>query len=137
MRVQLHWDDNAETIVRWEFSGVVGMIDYLIPVNETAGMGIMAGGRADVIVHLGWKLPLPNRPLPEIRKPLQAARHYGLGYTVLVVKNPLARWIINAGLLNTDAIREACHIVPSLAAARAHLTARRREDPPPGINMGG
>lgn len=136
MQVHLHWDDDAETIVRWEFDGVIGMTDYMIPVNETAGMGIMAGGRADVIVNIGWKMPLPNRPLPQIKKPLQAARHYGLGYTVMVVKNPLARWIINTGLLDSDEMREACYVVTSLHAARDRLAALRRDDPPPGIEMG-
>ena len=40
MNVRCLWDDTDETIVRWEFDGFVGLVNYMIAVNETAAMGI-------------------------------------------------------------------------------------------------
>ncbi len=133
MDVTLHWDDDEETIVRWEFTGFMGRVDYIIPVNETAGMGIMAGGRADVIVNMGWKLAFPLRPMPEMKKPILATRSYGLGCVVMVVKNPLARWLIQSRLLDDEEMRQVCAITPSLAAARVKIEQMRASAPPAGM----
>jgi hypothetical protein len=122
MRVDLHWDNPEQTIVRWEFDGWIGIVDYMIPINETAAMGILNDGRADSILNIGMRLPFPNRHPRQLLKPVLAARSYGLGYIVIVTRNPIAIAIIRATFRQTGSeLGQAVHIVGSLAAARERI----------------
>ncbi|MDX2163386.1 MAG: hypothetical protein SF162_18855 [bacterium] len=125
MRVQLQWDNPEETIVRWDFVGWIGILDYIVAINETASMGIRNGGQADTILHMGMKLPFPNRHPRELIKPILASRFYGLGYIVIVTQNPVAVSIIRLmlGRVRTASSPDhaAIHIVGSLAAARQRI----------------
>jgi hypothetical protein len=126
MRVDLHWDDPEQTIVRWEFDGLIGMLDYMMPINETASMGILNSGRADIILNIGMKLPFPNRHPRTLVQPVLAARFYGLGYIVIVTRNPLAAAIIRATFREVSSDSDqAVHIVGSRGAAR-RMIARLR-----------
>lgn len=129
MDIELLWDDDEETIVRWAFHGMVGMIDYMIPINETAARGMMNGGKVDTIVNIGWRIPLPNRPMQELKKPIFAARSYGLGITVLVIKNPITRAVIALTLGRDPELDEAMFVIGSVDAARA-LIHDKRANPP-------
>jgi hypothetical protein len=128
MRVHLQWDDAEQTIVRWEFEGWVGMVNYIIPINDTATMGILHGGRADSILNMGFKLPFPDRHPRELIKPIRASRDYGLGYVVVVTRNPLAIAILRAMFAHDDNAGRALYIVASVVAART-LIARLRAAP--------
>ncbi len=134
MNVRYMWDDADETIVRWEFDGFIGVVNYIIGVNETAAMGIQKGGRAHTIVNMGFKIPLPNRRLREMKKPMLAARWYGLGYVVIVARNPLARLIIQQAFLSDAEMKEALAVVSSLSEAR-HLIASLCADAPMEMKM--
>ena len=128
MNVRCLWDDTDETIVRWEFDGFVGLVNYMIAVNETAAMGIQKGGKANTIVNMGYKLPLPNRRLSELKKPLLSARWYGLGYVIVVAHNPIARMIIQQAFLRDAEMKDALSVVSSLSSARS-LIATIQSDP--------
>jgi|GEM_PF-707219 hypothetical protein len=134
MRVDLHWDDPEQTIVRWEFDRWIGMVDYIIPINETASIGILNSGRADSILNIGMRLPFPNRYPRELFKPVNAARSYGLGYVVIVTRNPLAMAVIQAVFKGSDSAGRGLYIVGSLAAAR-QLIADLRADPSQTMQM--
>ncbi|MDZ4770197.1 MAG: hypothetical protein SGJ24_13790 [Chloroflexota bacterium] len=124
MRVHLQWDNPEQTVVRWEFEGWIGVMDYIVTINETASMGIFNGGRADSIVNMNLKLPFPNRHPRELIKPVFAAQSYGLGYVVVVTRNPIATAIIDATFRNQPA---RLHVVRSLDAARQRIRQLRAE----------
>ncbi len=124
MRVHLQWDNPEQTVVRWEFEGWIGVLDYIITVNETASMGILNGGRVDSILNMNLKLPFPNRHPRELIKPVVAAQSYGLGYVVVVTRNPIATAIIDATFRNQPA---TLHVVRSLDAARQRVGQLRAE----------
>jgi hypothetical protein len=135
LRVHLHWDDPEQTIVRWEFDGWIGLLDYTIPINETASMGILNSGRADSILNLGLKLPFPNRHPRTLVQPVLAAHSYGLGYVVIVTRNPIAAAIIRATFRQAGReLGQAVHIVGSLAAARRRIR-QLRSQPDQDIKM--
>jgi len=124
MRVHLQWDNPEQTVVRWEFEGWIGVLDYIITVNETASMGILNGGRIDSILNMNLKLPFPNRHPRELIKPVVAAQSYGLGYVVVVTRNPIATAIIDATFRNQPA---TLHVVRSLDTARQRVGQLRAE----------
>jgi len=124
MRVHLQWDNPEQTVVRWEFEGCIGVLDYIITVNETASMGILNGGRIDSILNMNLKLPFPNRHPRELIKPVVAAQSYGLGYVVVVTRNPIATAIIDATFRNQPA---TLHVVRSLDTARQRVGQLRAE----------
>jgi len=124
MRVHLQWDNPEQTVVRWEFEGWIGVLDYIITVNETASMGILNGGRVDSILNMNLKLPFPNRHPRELIKPVVAAQSYGLGYVVVVTRNPIATAIIDATFRNQPA---TLHVVRSLDTARQRVGQLRAE----------
>ncbi|MBC8100920.1 MAG: hypothetical protein H7Y11_15880 [Armatimonadetes bacterium] len=138
MRIHLHWDNPEQTIVRWEFEGWIGVLDYMIGINDTASMGIQNGGKADTILNLNLKLPLPNRHPRELIKPVLAARSYGLGYVVVVTRNPIAIAIIRATFRadrNTGSqVQHGLYVAGSLDAARQLIT-QLRADPTQDIQM--
>jgi hypothetical protein len=127
MRVRLTWDDPQETIVRWDFERMIDVINYIVPINETSTMAMLSEGKADTIINMGFRLIFPDRGFSQLKKPILAARYYGVGYVAIVTANPLARAIIRLTLTNDPDIREAVCITPSLAAARARLAQRRAE----------
>ena len=77
---------------------------------------------------MGYKLPLPNRRLSELKKPLLSARWYGLGYVIVVAHNPIARMIIQQAFLRDAEMKDALSVVSSLSSARS-LIATIQSDP--------
>ena len=124
MRVHLQWDNPEQTIVRWEFEGWIGVLDYIIPINETASMGIFNNGKADSIINMNMKMPFPNRHPRELIKPVLAAQSYALGYVVVVTRNAIATAIIDATFRNQPA---TLHVVRSLDTARQRVGQLRAE----------
>ena len=120
MDVQLQWDNEAETIVRWDFTGWLGTLNYLIPINETARMSIFADEPIAAIINIGWHMAFPNRPFKYLRQAILAAPP-GLRMIIIACPNPLARLIMRARLLD-DILSNRVILVNSLAAAR-RLTA--------------
>lgn len=133
MDVTLRWDDDACTIVRWDFSGWIGVLDYIVPVNETAREALFADAPLAAIIHLGWKLPFPNRAYRYLAQAIAAAPP-ALGPIVIACRNPFARWIIERRLLNAQPIlRDRVHIVNSLAQARALVSTVRQDAAPTAL----
>lgn len=110
-------------IVRWMFTGWigVGMVDYMIPTNETAAIGMSRGGRAHTLIDLGWKLPLPNRPFRYVKQGLLAAQWYGFGRAAIVSYNPLAWLLLWLVLTRDPALAEVLTMTRSLDAGRNWL----------------
>jgi hypothetical protein len=102
MRVTLTWDDAAPgadgTLVRWEFVGLIGLVDYIVPMNETAQKAIFADGDIDAILDMGWAMPFPNRPMLHLYHAIMAAPP-ALRTVVIASANPLTRGIIRWRLL--------------------------------------
>lgn len=105
MQVKLFWDNDDQTIIRWEFSGLIGITNYIVPINESAGMAMMANGKADNIINLGYKLPFPNRRIRALEQAIAAAHWYGLGIVVIVTRNPIARLILRFTLLKSSQLQ--------------------------------
>jgi hypothetical protein len=127
MRVRLTWDDPQQTIVRWDFERFIDVINFIVPINEMTTLAMLNGGSADTIINMDFRLIFPNRGFSQLKKPILAARSYGLGYVAIVTANPLARAIIRLTLTHDPAIREAVCVMPSIAAARARLAQLRAE----------
>lgn len=128
VHVSLHWDDPAETIVRWEFSGFIGVVSYIIPMNETA-MRAMTGeaDALDAIIHIGWKMPFPDRGFQYVRQPILAAPP-ALKTVVIACRNPLTALLVRRGLLTPEVRARGVHLVGSLPAARRLIAGQRGAD---------
>jgi hypothetical protein len=127
MHVTLTWDDTAETIMRWQFSGWIGLVDYIQPINETARLAIFAEDAVDAIIDTGWRLPFPNRPFKYLRQAILAAPP-SLRLVVIASPNPFTRWVIALRLTRRyPELAGRLAVVNSLAAARGHIAAARAQ----------
>jgi hypothetical protein len=121
MPVQLKWDDDQQQVVRWEFTRAIEVLDYIIPVNETAAMAMMGNGKADIIVNMGWRLCFPSHSMHTVKQALLAARWYALGTVIIVSRNPLALAIIAVTLRRDPELSGVLFVVPALEDARQHI----------------
>jgi hypothetical protein len=126
MNFSMTWDDDAETIVRIDITGGVGLLDYIVPMNEAAGLAMIADGQVAVIVNMGMTIPYPARPFPRVRDALMGAPR-NIDAIVLASGNPLTRLTTRIMLLNPyRELSAKVHLVDSLAAARQLVAQQRR-----------
>jgi hypothetical protein len=123
MNYQLAWDDDAQTIIRCEIRGFVGRVDWLMPINEVAGMALLSEqGKAHTIMHIPFfTFPFPNRPFEFVRQTIIAGHSYQLGKVVICAPNPITRALIGWKLMNAD-MKGKLYVVSTLAEARRLLT---------------
>lgn len=99
MHVDLVWHDDDERILRWQFSAPVGVLDYTIPMNDTATRCVLSDHAAvDVIIDMGWRMPFPNRHFKYLRQAILSAPPT-MRRVVIVVANPFSRVVMHMGLL--------------------------------------
>jgi hypothetical protein len=118
MHCRATWDDDTQQVVRWEFDGIIGRVNFIHAANETAGMALLSPAeQAHTLVNIRWwQFPFPDRPFEYLGQMIQANMSYGLGDVVIVVPNPITRQIIQRKLTGID-----YKIAPSLEAGRAML----------------
>ena len=97
MCVHLEWDNREKTVIRWDFGGGIGLVNFIIPINETAQRAILSDADSvDAILNIGWRFPFPNRPFRYIAQAILAAPA-SLDH-IVIAAYPLAR-LIAAGAL--------------------------------------
>lgn len=99
MQVKLSWVDENEQCVHWQFPAFIGIVDYVIPMNETATFCVMSDHEwIDVFLDIGWKMPFPNRHFKYVRQSILAAPP-SLQRVVILVQNPFSRIVVQQGLI--------------------------------------
>ncbi len=121
MNVELVWDNDEETVVRWIFSGFIGTVDYIMPMNDTAGRTIMADGNIGAIIDIGWKMPFPNRAFKYLHQAIMVAPSE-LRVIVIVCKNLFSRLVIGNRLIKPyPELKNRLTMMASLNAARRYI----------------
>lgn len=128
MHVELLWDEPFPNTVLWRFEGAVGMIDYLPPMNDSIGRAMVEPDtRYDVLVNMGWAVPLPNRPFRYLAQAIVGAPP-NLGLVVCASENPLTRAVIAATLGRDPSLAGKFLLFGSYEAARDTIQAARAAD---------
>lgn len=100
MRFTVAWDDENEQVVRWEFQGIFGWLNYMILSNETAGMVLLSeSGHANTLVRIRWwQFPLPDHGFRALRIMINANESFKFGVVVIAAGNPFTRLLLRVML---------------------------------------
>lgn len=122
MDFRLTWDDEKQSCVRCDIRGFIGQVDWLVPINDMAGMALIGdeAGVSSLIIIPFWSFPFPNRPFKFIKQAILAGQSYGLGKVIIVASNPITRRLLNTRLMDSD-ITDCLFIVSNQAKAHAIL----------------
>ncbi len=122
MKITLTWDDEAQTVVKWEFRGFIGLVEYMRYANETASMAILSeSGKAHSLMQIPFfTFPFPQRSFKYMAQTIHAAHSYDMGLVVVAASNPFTRLLLQWKLGSAD-LREAFYVVSSMGAGRALL----------------
>lgn len=124
MHVKLSLEEAS--LIRWDFIGFIGVIDYIIPLNETAAIAIATDTDGVVVlVNMGWTIPLPNRSFGTIRQAVRAAPS-NIQRIIIVCANPLTRLVMMLTLGRYADLKERLVIVGSMKKAE-EITAASEE----------
>lgn len=104
MNFTLAWDNEQQTCVRCDIRGFIGQVDWLVPINDMAGMALIGdeASASSLIIIPFWSFPFPNRPFKFIKQAILAGQSYGLGKVVIVASNPITRRLLNTRLMDSD-----------------------------------
>jgi hypothetical protein len=118
LKTMVIWDDDSQQIVRWEFQGLFGFINFIEPSNETAGMALLSpSGKAHTLIYVRfWQFPLPDRPFYHLAQIITANQFYGFGDVVIAANNPFTRGLLRWKLNGTPFL-----LATSLARGRQQL----------------
>ncbi len=117
MEIRLVWHKPVENCVLWEFSGFIGVVDYLPYMNDSIQQAML---NADtdwfILLNMGSTMPFPNRSFAMVARPIIGAPP-NLKRVVIASQNPLTRWLIHRTLGNNPMLTHRLHIVRSYDAA--------------------
>ncbi|MEM6527076.1 MAG: hypothetical protein AAF653_02215 [Chloroflexota bacterium] len=127
MRVDITLDEPLENVILWNFTGVIGVMDYMPPINDSITRAMIdPDTRYDAIINIGMAMPLPNRPFRYVAQPLIGAPH-NFKFVVCVIHNPLTRVLIAMTLEREPLLRERFFVVNALDAATTLIQQSRAD----------
>jgi hypothetical protein len=119
--IQLKWHEPVQNCVLWKFEGLIGVIDYLPPMNQSIQQAMI---NADedwfVILDMGYTMPFPNRSFAMVARPIIGAPP-NLKHVIISSQNPLTRSVIQRTLGQEPMLENRLHVVSSYADAVALL----------------
>jgi hypothetical protein len=116
VEIQLRWHEPVENCVLWEFSGFIGVVDYLPYMNDSIQQAMLhADTNWFVLLNMGYTMPFPNRSFALVARPLIGAPP-NLKSVVIVSQNPLTRLLVNQTLGNEPLLQNRLHVVSSCEA---------------------
>lgn len=123
MQVELVWDDPDERVVRWQFHGFIGVMDYIMPLNDTATRAVLSDHDSiGVLLDIGWRMPFPNRAFRYLAQAIVAAPPT-IRRVAVYVRNPGTRWLIQTRLIqpHPELAARQVKLFASLPQARQYL----------------
>jgi hypothetical protein len=115
----LRWEN--ESVIRCEVRGFISRFDWLVPINESAGMAILQNPTARLLFVIPFfTFPFPKRPFRMIKQTVLAGHSYGFGLVLIVAFNPVTRLLIHTKLMDDD-LRGKLAILTSMKQAHALL----------------
>lgn len=121
MDVKLTWHEPVQNCVLWEFSGLIGMVDYLPYMNDSIQQAMIHSDRDwFVLIDMGYTMPFPTRSFSMVARPIIGAPP-NLKRVIISSKNLLTRWLINRTLGQEPLLQERLQVVGSYQAGIALL----------------
>jgi hypothetical protein len=130
MPIQVHWHNEAKTILRYDFEGVWTWDDLYAAIRDVNGMMGSVPHRVDVIITMFNSRTIPSGALVHMQSgSTRAASNWGMG--VFVGNNPLVKALLTAFTKVYPRFNQRYTIASSLEEAEALITSRRDETTTP------
>lgn len=135
MGIVVHWDDDQQTILRWDFEGAWNWDDFYTVQAEVNDLSSKAEHFIDVIANMQNTMMLPSGALSQFGRIAKASKERS-GVTVVVGANRFIETMLNIfGRFQRDAARRIL-TASSLEEARTILLQRRESSEGQGIRNG-
>jgi hypothetical protein len=121
MNIQLKWHEPVQSCVLWKFEGVIGVVDYLPPMNQSIQQA-MINAEEDwfVLLDMRYAMPFPNRSFAMVARPIIGAPP-NLKRVIISSQNPFTRTLIQWTLGREPLLKDRLHVVSSYADGVALL----------------